>query len=156
MPLSQVLAWFFILSSPSRFSLWKTVSEVASFYCAWAVYKRFWLGDVMEFGYITMGCLALASYYEQRRASMAGTLLVLANFLVFAHAVFTASAEDLAKNAKGSTAHDAIVWAYIFKVYFASSIVMWSTVLYKFVKVPQSYPPIDSADANRFSSSLQV
>jgi hypothetical protein len=92
----------------------------------------------MEFGYITMGRLTLASYYEHRRASMAGTLLVLANFLVFAHAIFTASTEDLAKNAKGSTAHDAIVWTYIFNVYFALSIVMWSMVLYKFVMMPQT------------------
>jgi hypothetical protein len=66
---------------------------------------------------------------------------LLANFLAFAYRVFTMSAHDLAEAAQqGSTSPSAIVWAYIFKAYFLSSICFWSTVLFKFVKYPASLP----------------
>jgi hypothetical protein len=138
MPISQALAWFFVLSP--RFNLYKSVTEIASFYCAWAIYKRFILGDSGEVGYITMGLLALMSHLQHKKLSIAATALVLANFLAFAYGVFTMSAHDLAEAAQGSTAQSAIVWAYIFKAYFLSSICFWSTVLFKFVKYPASLP----------------
>jgi hypothetical protein len=146
MPISQALAWFFVLSP--RFSLYKSVTEIASFYCAWALYKRFVLGDSMEFGYITMGLLALMSHMENKKLSMAATALVLANFGAFAYSIFTLSAHDLAKAAQGSTSQDAIIWAYVFKAYFLSSMCFWSTVLFKFYKypeLPQAYTQVSSS-----------
>jgi hypothetical protein len=147
MPVSQALAWFFVLSP--RFSLYKSVTEIASFYCAWAIYKRFFLGDSGEVGYITMGLLAMMAYLEHKKLSIAATALVLANFLAFAYTVFTLSAHDLAEAAQGSTSKSAIVWAYIFKAYFLSSICFWSTVLFKFIKypaaLPSSYTPLNSS-----------
>jgi hypothetical protein len=148
MPISQALAWFFVLSP--RFSLYKAVTEIASFYCAWALYKRFILGDSMEWGYITMGLLALMSHMENKKLSIAATALVLANFGVFAYSVFTLSANDLAENAQDSTSTGAIVWAYLFKAYFLSSVCFWSTVLFKFTKypeLPQTYAPVGSSGA---------
>jgi hypothetical protein len=150
MPISQALAWFFVLSP--RFSFYKSVTEIASFYCAWALYKRFVLGDSMEFGYITMALLALMSHTENRKLSIAATALVLANFGVFAYSVFTLSAYDLAKGAQDSTSGGAIVWAYVFKAYFLSSICFWSIVLFKFTKypgLPQTYTPVGSSGALR-------
>jgi hypothetical protein len=143
MPISQALAWFFVLSP--RFNLNKSVTEIASFYCAWALYKRFVLGDSMEFGYITMGLLAIAAHLENKKLSIAATALVLANFGVFAFSIFTMSAEDLAQGAKGSTSEEAIVWAYVFKAYFLSSMCFWSTVLFKYTKLQQAYTPVGSS-----------
>lgn len=146
MPISQALAWFFILSP--RFSFYKSVTEIASFYCAWALYKRFVLGDSGEFGYITMGLLAFMSHLENKKLSIAATAIVLANFLVFAYTVLSLSAYDLAKAAQDSTSQSAIVWAYVFKAYFLSSICFWSTVLFKFTKepgLPSTYTPVGSS-----------
>jgi hypothetical protein len=149
MPISQALAWFFVLSP--RFSLYKSVTEIASFYCAWAIYKRFILGDSGEVGYITMGLLALMSHLQHKKLSIAATALVLANFLAFAYTIFTLSAHDLAEAAQGSTSQSAIVWAYIFKAYFLSSICFWSTVMFKFIKcpsgLPSTYTPVNSSSA---------
>jgi hypothetical protein len=139
MPISQALAWFFVMSP--LFSFYKSVTEIAAFYCAWAIYKRFILGDSGEFGYITMGLLALMSHLQHKKLSIAATALVLANFLVYAYGVFTMSAHDLAEAAQGSTSQSAIIWAYIFKAYFLSSICFWSTVLFKFIKYPPGLPP---------------
>lgn len=99
----------------------------------------------MEFGYISMGALAFASYKEHQKWSIAATCLVLFNFLYFTGFVLGSSVAELAMGAKGSIEHDAIVWAYIFKAYFVSSILQWSTVLYKFLKIEHDYTAIGAS-----------
>lgn len=131
MPLSQATGWTLMLSSSySAASLYSNVLGMSSFYCAWALYKRF-QGDRKELGHISMGLTALAAATNMKWPTAAGVSLVILNFAVIAKLVLVdLSPEDLAKVAKKS-----VIWAYVFKAYFISSIFFWSTVLYKLVTV---------------------
>lgn len=143
MPISQSVAWYLLMTP--RYDIFKSISGISAFYCAWALYKKYIGGDAKELGHISMGLLAVASYLEKKNFSIAATSLVLANFAIPAYFVFTWSAEETAKIIKKTTETDGIIWAYIFKVYFVSSICFWGTVLYKFVKLPEDYTSLRSS-----------
>ena len=130
MPVSQVIAWFLVLRAPLSFSIWR----IAAFYCAWAIYNRF-SGNPRELAFISMGTLAAASYHGNRMASLAGTVLVFLNYAGPGVLVFKWSAATLAKKVKGSKTNAGILWAYVFKLYFLSNIILWGTVFYKIWEV---------------------
>jgi hypothetical protein len=134
MPVSQTVAWYLVLT-PS-YGLFKSVSGISAFYCAWALFKRFIQGESKELGHISMGLLAVASFMQKKNFSIAATGLVLANFALPAYFVFSWSAQELAQKIKKTTSEEGIIWAWIFKVYFVSSICFWSFVLYRFIKMP--------------------
>ena len=93
-----------------------------------------------------MALLAVASHLQRRNLSLAATTLVLANFLVPAYYVLQWSPSKLARVAKKSDSDLAILWAYIFKVYFISCILFWSVVWHKFWNLP-SGGEYESADS---------
>ena len=138
MPLSQAVSWYAIFyPSMQRASAFYTVvSQISTFYCIWAVWNRL-TDSPKELGYISMGCLAVASYLQRRHLALAATTLVLANFLFPAYYVLLQwSPSKLAQVVKKSDSDLAIFWAYVFKVYFVSCILFWSVVWHKFWKLP--------------------
>jgi hypothetical protein len=143
MPVSQTVAWYLLLT-PS-YDLFKSVSGISAFYCAWALFKRLIQGESKELGHISMGLLAVASFMEKKNFSIAATSLVLANFALPAYFIFSWSAEELAKKIKKTTSEEGIIWAWIFKVYFVSSICFWSFVLYRFIKMPSDYSSVQGS-----------
>jgi hypothetical protein len=143
MPVSQTVAWYLVLT-PS-YDLFKSVSGISAFYCAWALFKRYIQGVSQELGHFSMGLLAVASFMEKKNFSIGATGLVLANFAVPAYFIFSWSAEKLAKNVKKTTTQEGIIWAWIFKAYFVSSICFWGYVLYRFIKMPSNYSSVRGA-----------
>jgi hypothetical protein len=127
MPLSQAVSWYLVLNQP----LLPSLSKISTFYCAWALYKKIAQGDQKELGHISMGILAVTSYSGKRYASLAGTVLVLANFLLPAYYVFSWSVEKVAEKLKKDVTNKTIKWAYIFKAYFVSNLALWGMVCYK-------------------------
>jgi hypothetical protein len=142
MPISQTVAWYLVSTTPATASLFQPVGALSTFYCLWALYNKYLGGTPQELGHISMGLLALASFSEKRVAAIAATLLVLLNFAVPAYTVLSWSAEEAAKIVKKTTSKAGIIWAYIWKAYFVSSICFWSVVLYKFIKMPSNYTPV--------------
>jgi hypothetical protein len=92
-----------------------------------------------------MGLLAVASFMEKKNFSIAATGLVLANFALPAYFIFSWSAEELAEEIKKTTTQEGIIWAWIFKAYFLSSICFWGFVLHRFIKLPSNYRSVQSA-----------
>ena len=129
MPVSQVVAWLLVLKKELFDSVWK----ISTFYCLWAVYNRVFVAP-QELGYISMGFLAVAAYFRNKHASLAGTGLVIANFLIPAMIIFGSSAAELAKLVKDTDSELGILWAYVFKLYFVSNLLLWSWVFCKFWK----------------------
>lgn len=131
MPLSQATGWTLMLtSSQTVATLYPNILAMSSFYCTWALYKKF-NGDKRELGHISMGLAALGAATQSKWPTAAGVSLVILNFAVVAKIVlYDMSSQDLAKAAKKS-----ITWARVFKGYFVSSMIFWSTVLYKVVTV---------------------
>uniref|UniRef100_A0A7S1UWQ4 Mitochondrial pyruvate carrier n=1 Tax=Grammatophora oceanica TaxID=210454 RepID=A0A7S1UWQ4_9STRA len=129
MPISQATSWFLVTkASDTPKDLYANVSKLALFYAGWAglnIYRG--RSDV---GIASMGCLSLASYCQHKNLTAASTALVIANFGLGAQYVLLQwDAKTLADKLGRS-----INWAYIFKGYFYSSILFWSTVMYKVVK----------------------
>ena len=133
MPVSQAVAWYLVVAKPSS-RLFTTVFQTSAFYCAWALWKNV-VERQEDLGSVTMGCLAVASYLQHRILSLAATALVLLNFLAPAYFVLWSSPRTLALMVKESDNSLAMTWAYIFKMYFVSSILFWSVVFYKLWKL---------------------
>ena len=150
MPLSQCVAWYFVMDirgisrnaaayttleqahSPLLYNLYQVVCRIASFYCLWALYNRYIGGAVQELGQFSMGATALATYCQNWTASMITSLLVLLNFLLPSYFILWKwDAATLAETVKQDSSALGMVWAYIFKVYFVSQILLWCTILSK-------------------------
>ena len=130
MPISQATGWYLITNSPTPSSLYGSVSKLATFYCLWALYNKYVAGRTQELGHISMGLTALASYLESKGFTLASTALVIANFGLPAKTIlFDWDAPTVA-----SKLDKTVTWAYIFKGYFVSNILLWSTVLVKIAK----------------------
>lgn len=133
MPISQSVAWYGFLTSKSSVSLYRMVYVVTSFYCAWALYNRYFAGVTKELGQYTMGLLAICTYFQKYIPSVLATTLVLSNFLLPSYFILIQwSPTELARNVKNDTSSLAVTWAIVFKLYFCSNILLWSLVLYKF------------------------
>jgi hypothetical protein len=135
MPISQCVAWYWVRTTPMP-ALYSSVSEIAAFYCAWALYNRYRAGVKLELGHFSMGVAAVTAYFQNRIAAMIGGTLVLCNFLVVAPMLLQWDAKTLAEKFKQDTSPKGILWAYTFKCYFASQILLWSFVLYSFFTYP--------------------
>jgi len=152
MPISQAAAWFFLTRSGDDVAaVYGTVSKAAAFYCAWALFKKFIEGEARELGHISMGTLAIASSgvfgpYYSKLASIGGCALVLLNFGLPAYYILIKwNASKLAQVVKNDTSATGVLWAYIFKIYYVSSMIFWSVALYKIWKLPQlPTPPVSS------------
>ena len=131
MPISQATGWTLVLNS-SPDTLYPRILGMSSFYCAWALYKKF-QGDKRELGHISMGMTALAAATQNRWATSAGVSLVILNFAAVAKIVLV----DLSFEGLANAAKKSITWAYVFKAYFVSSMIFWSTVLYKVLKIKE-------------------
>ena len=132
MPLSQCVAWYWVRTTPMP-ALYTNVSELAAFYCAWALYNRYLAGSKQELGHFSMGAAMVTTYFQHRWASLVGGSLVLLNFLLVAPIVLWQwDAATLAQKVKRDTSSKGILWAYTFKGYFVSQILLWSTILYNF------------------------
>ena len=140
MPISQAVSWYLVSYQP----LYPSVFKISTFYCLWALYNKYLAGQKQELGHISMGMLAVATFLEKRNFSIAANVLVLANFLLPSYYVLSWSAKKLATTVKKSDTDQAILWAYVFKAYFVSSIFLWGTVLYKFIYNRDSYRPVQS------------
>ena len=136
MPISQVVSWYLVLSD-QRPPLYTAIFRISSFYCAWAIYNRFFVAP-QELGYISMGCLIVASYFEKRTWSMAAVALILVNFILPAFMIFPASAAELAMAVKNDDSQLGMVWAWVFKLYFVSHISLWCLVFSKLNKTNDS------------------
>lgn len=140
MPTSQAVAWYLVMihnnsSDKQQFGItfYPSISSIAFFYCAWALYNRYLGGNVQELGQYTMGLLSIATYFQNFIGSIVATGLVLFNFLLVSYFVLIKwNSEELARNVKNDTSSLAIIWAKVFKTYFVSNICLWSVVLYKF------------------------
>jgi hypothetical protein len=137
MPISQAVSWYLILEHPLYASVWK----IAAFYCVWALYNRFFVAP-QELGQFSMGFLAVAAYLERKNVSIVGAIFVLLNFAVPAYYVLSWSPSKLARNVKKSDTQLAIIWAYIFKLYFISNFCLWSMVLHKIWNKDRAYTPV--------------
>ncbi len=128
MPASQSVAWYMILKKPN---IYLSVLFVSSFYCLWALYNRYHAGLTQELGQYSMGILAQASYCQSRMGSLVGTSLVLANFALPAYWILIEwSARTVAKTVKDD--ETAIVWAYVFKLFFVSNLLLWGVAFNMF------------------------
>jgi hypothetical protein len=132
MPISQCAAWYLVCTIPMP-GLYTSVAEIAAFYCVWALYNRFVGGSEQELGHYSMGAAAITAYFHHRIASLIGAALVLANFLFVASiVVWKWDVNTLAEEVKHDTSSKGIFWAYTFKCYFISQILLWSYILYIF------------------------
>jgi hypothetical protein len=135
MPISQAVAWYMVLQSniADRRSIYSAVWKISAFYCAWALFNRFFQGVTEELGMYSMGFLAVASFFQKKIFSIIGTVLVLLNFGLPAYSILIAwGPSELAETVKNSDTELAIIWAYIFKLYFVSNFCLWGLVLRKF------------------------
>jgi hypothetical protein len=131
MPLSQAVAWYMILHQrPLLAQVWK----IAAFYCIWALYNRYFGGIPQELGHISMGVLAVAAYSNHRRASIAGTALVLINYLLALGIIVTYTAHDLAINSKKRDDWLGMTWAHTFQLYVLSNLALWTMVMVELVQ----------------------
>lgn len=166
MPLSQCIAWYMVAfdtprttrtpptyttllessSSPPSARLihfYQVVCGIASFYCLWALYNRYLGGAVQELGHFSMGSVAVATYFQHLIASMMASTLVILNFLLPSYFILWHwNAATLAETVKGNTSTLGIAWAYVFKMYFVSQILLWSTILYKFLRHRHDHPSV--------------
>jgi|UniRef100_A0A8J9SFN1 hypothetical protein len=140
MPVSQIFAWHTVLK---RSPLFTQVFYISMFYFGWALWKRIFLHDSGEIGFIPFGLLALTSYLGKRNYSVIATLLLLINFGFAAKLAFGNNANQLAKMIKDDTSAIGIVWAYMFKAYIISSICLWGKVFHDFLQLPaDGYDPL--------------
>jgi hypothetical protein len=140
MPLSQAASWYLILKQ----ALYPSIFKISIFYCLWALYNRFVMGATLEMGHYSMGGMAIASLVQKRTVSIIACLLVLFNFLAFSYWIlWSLGVKELALLFKGTGSTIGIVWAWTFKAYFVSQIALWSHILWKLWKDPNSpYEPI--------------
>jgi hypothetical protein len=108
------------------------VSEIAAFYCAWALYNRYLGGVTQELGHFSMGAAAITAFLQNRIAALIGGTLVLLNFLLVSSLIIQWDAHTLAEKFKQDTSPKGILWAYTFKCYFVSQILLWGSILYSF------------------------
>ena len=87
-------------------------------------------------GHYSMGLLAFAAYKNNRRASIAATILVLLNYLLALGIIVTMTADDLASKAKKRDDLFGMAWAHTFQVYVLSNLALWTFVLVELVHSP--------------------
>jgi hypothetical protein len=127
MPISQATGWHLVLRSSSSEDLYWSVAVMSTFYVFWALYNKYFAGQKKELGHVSMGVTALGSFVEIKWVAMIGAVLVVANFGVIAKLLLVDWDATTLANKAGKTK----TWALIFKGYFVSSILFWSTVFYK-------------------------
>jgi hypothetical protein len=146
MPISQGIAWYLVLRTtgssrtntispalPTLTILYTHVSYIAAFYCAWALYNRYWGGNVRELGQYSMGLVTVATYCQNYPFTMVATILVVCNFVLPSYFILWKwNATEVARNIKQDTSALGILWARIFQWYFVSNIALWCTIVYKF------------------------
>ena len=146
MPISQAISWYLVLRPQGSHALMDQVWKVASFYGVWALYNRFIQGVRMEMAYITMGLLAWAAHSHSQRGSIAGTVLVLLNYLMAFGIIVSYSAHDMAEKGKKRTDKLALTWAHTFKAYVCSNLAMWGLVLVRLIQQPNPLRSMLHAD----------
>jgi hypothetical protein len=140
MPLSQAVAWYMILRQrPLLAQVWK----IAAFYCVWALYNKYLGGIPQELGHVSMGLLALAAYFNHRKASIAATALVLINYLAALGIIASLTAHDMSTKMKKRDDWLGITWAHTFQLYVLSNLALWTLVLVELVQQP--------SDSNTYS-----
>ena len=81
----------------------------------------------------SLTALATLLFPQAKWPTAAGVALIIANFGAVAKIVLVdLSAADLAKAVKKS-----LTWAHVFRAYFVSSMLFWSTVLYQVIKTEE-------------------
>ena len=127
MPISQTAAWLSLMKFKLPLS---TVLPIFSlFYALWALKKVVVDGDRIERGHFTMGLTFVGSAFiglesrAGRVVTMAGLFTVLASFVIAGMKVLQWPASKLAHVVKKT-----LLWAYIIKAYFISSLAFWLTV----------------------------
>ena len=150
---SQIGSWLYVVKSSSQDSraLYRAVWQLSLFYVAWALYKKMFLGDDHDLGYISFGLLALAAYCERKWFVLAANVLLLANFLLAVVIIISFDAKTLAQMVKHDDTLLGVAWALIFEAYIVSSLVLWSYVLYLFYRLPPQ-TPYPTLPATRSSS----
>ncbi len=102
MPVSQAVSWHMILTQ----ELYPTLFKLSCFYGSWAIYNVVTGGKDLAF--VSFGLLASAVHFKNHKF------------------IFAASS---IKKADESTL--ALMWGYIYKLYFVSNICLWAFVIYK-------------------------
>lgn len=174
MPLSQAVSWYLVVEAVKRIQqsqspqtlslpttidctvdssrvddkntpLYRAVFPISTFYCLWALYNNV-VRHEPDLGLYTMGILAIGSYLEKRWLSIIGNALVWLNFIVPSYYILGMwDAAETAEHLKNDTSQTGVVWAYIFKAFFLSSIILWSFTLYRFAlksKQTNPYTPV--------------
>jgi hypothetical protein len=146
MPISQMIAWYWVTKYQHDVNgLYYHVMYIAIFYCLWAIYNTV-IQHQSDLGVYTMGLVALLCYYHYSNRLPSSNYMLCAIGLVWLNFVlpsyillFAWDAKKLAKVLKNNTTPTGITWAYIFKAYFVSNIILWSFIFYRFYQlIPQS------------------
>ncbi|GKY99792.1 hypothetical protein MPSEU_000933000 [Mayamaea pseudoterrestris] len=133
MPASQAVAWYLVLRQrPLLAQVWK----IALFYCIWALHNKYADGVTQELGQYSMGLLALAAYFNHRRASIAATVLVLINYLLALGIILSLTAHDMAMKSKNRDDWLGMTWAHTFQLYVLSNLALWTLVLVELMQQP--------------------
>lgn len=141
---SQLVSWIYLTKS-AGISIYKAIFHVALFYFSWAAVKMMLLGDGLDLGWITFGCLLIAAYNKQKKLAIVANLLLLLNFGIALYFILTYDPWTLAKLIKGVDVDDDServlggVWGYTFELYILSSILLWTYSLYR-LKNEQVHP----------------
>lgn len=141
MPLSQVVAWYLVIRYEQiGITFYNAVCPIATFYCIWALYINV-IQRSVDLGLYTMGAVAIATFYEKKYWTIGGSILVWLNFTLPAIFILILwDAKKTAKTIKNDTSPTGITWAYIFKGYFISNIILWSFILYRVIKTDDAEP----------------
>lgn len=138
MPLSQLLSWYWVIQNQYDVSgLYLRVMYIAIFYCLWALFNVV-VQRQGDLGVFTMGVTAVVCYYHYYNKLNSSLILyavalVWLNFVLPSYLILYAwDAKKLAKMLKNNITSTGITWAYIFKAYFISNIILWSFIFYRF------------------------
>ena len=131
MPISHAVAWWMVLQAkdaedPGHF--YKAVASIATFYCAWALYKVVLAGDKKEKGHISMGLLAAPATFLQNYpyVVVAANVLVILNFAVVIPFFVNRGVAGIAKMVHKEVTPLTMAWGYVFLTYLLGNIVLWS------------------------------
>jgi hypothetical protein len=126
MPVSQAVSWHMILTQ----ELYPTLFKLSCFYGSWAIYNVVTGGKDLAF--VSFGLLASAVHVKNHKFVFAASSLVFVNYALPFVFVARWSAAKLAKVIKKADEGTlALMWGYIYKLYFVSNICLWVFVIYK-------------------------
>lgn len=134
MPISHAAAWWMVLQTKNTedaAEFYKTVASIAAFYCAWALYKVFGMGDKKEKGQFSMGLLAASAVFLQNfpYVVMAANVLVILNFAVVVPFFVNRGVAGIAKMVHKEVTTLTMTWGYVFLFYLLGNVALWSFVL---------------------------